>query len=89
MRHLLAFSLTFVLITSFALTAAAETKIDVSGQIRVRTEFDDRLFGEDYSMNMFTLMRTRLGIGATVDDNARFFIQAQDIRMLGGMDKFY
>jgi hypothetical protein len=74
---------------AFALTAAAETEVDVSGQIRVRTEFDDRLFGEENTLNMFTLMRTRLGIGATVDDNARFFVQVQDSRTLGGIDAFY
>ncbi len=83
MKGFLAFSLTVLLAVGFADAAAAETKIGLDGQIRVRTELDDRLFGKDYIMSRFTLLRTRLGVGATVDDNAKFYVQFQDSRRLG------
>ena len=89
MRKTLMLTIVILLAAGFAMTAAAETKVDVSGQVRVRGEYDDRVFSDGYIVNLYTLLRTRLGVGATVDENARFFVQFQDSRRFGGVDEFH
>lgn len=89
MRSLLSLSVVAAIVLGYALPVMAMTEVEVDGQIRFRTEFDDRYFGpdpvsdEDLEMAVFHLLRTRLGVGATVADNARFYFQAQDSRKLG------
>jgi len=88
MRLIATLVLTALVASALPSQAAAETKIDVSGQIRFRSEFDDRSFDCDAEMSTYHLLRTRLGVGATVDENARFFVQLQDSRTLGAMNQF-
>jgi hypothetical protein len=83
MRSLLSLSIAAVILLGFTLPAQAGTEVDVTGQIRWRTEFDDRSFGENTDMAIYNLLRTRLGVGANVGENARVFIQAQDSRVMG------
>jgi hypothetical protein len=67
----------------------AETEVKVNGQVRVRGEVDRRSFDSSYShAQTFSIMRTRVGITATVDNNAHAFVQFQDSRTLGGFDQF-
>lgn len=83
MRRLAGLSFVMLILAVFAPPARAGTDVDITGQIRFRTEFDDRMFSEDYDMAVFHLLRTRVGVGATVSDNARLFVQFQDSRTLG------
>ena len=66
----------------------AETTVGVSGQVRVRSEFDDRMLAPEYAGKLYTLMRTRVNIDALVEDNAQAFIQFQDSRMFGDFNQF-
>jgi hypothetical protein len=64
----------------------AETKISVSGQMRVRAEADKKNFDPAASPFQFNDLRTRLGIEAVVESNTHLFIQFQDSRRLGGVN---
>jgi hypothetical protein len=52
-----------------------------SGEVRLRSELDDRSAGR--GADHATLLRTRLGLAATVSPAARVFAQLQDARALG------
>ena len=67
--------------------AIAETEVDVSGQIRIRGEFDDKSFDTAKTFSDYHLMRTRVNISAKASDNATGFIQFQDSRVLGGTNQ--
>ncbi|MEW5795611.1 MAG: alginate export family protein [Candidatus Zixiibacteriota bacterium] len=68
--------------------ASAETTLKTSGQIRVRCELDEKSFDTAFTTRTFALMRTRVGLEATIDSNAHAFVQFQDSRTLGGRDQF-
>lgn len=87
MRSLLSLSLAVVFVAGLVVPALAGTEVAVDGQLRFRTEFDDRLFQEDLVMSVYHLLRARLGVGATVSDNAHFYAQFQDSRILGSNDQ--
>jgi len=77
-----------VLLASVAVTSAgADTQVDISGQVRVRTELDDRSFDTANSYQDFALLRSRVSVEAAVAENARAFVQFQDSRTLGGKDQ--
>ncbi len=65
-------------------TALAETKVDVSGQVRFRKELDRRAFSSMYKAETYSFLRTRVNVNAEVDENAHVFVQFQDSRVLGG-----
>jgi len=72
-----------------ATVSYADTEVKVNGQVRVRGEVDRKSFDTLYShAQTFSIMRTRIGITATVDNNAHAFVQFQDSRTLGGFDQF-
>ncbi|MFH1842612.1 MAG: alginate export family protein [bacterium] len=64
----------------------AEPDVTVNGQVRARHEFDGKSFHPDYVTQNFIDLRTRLGVGAKLNDNTDVFVQLQDSRRLGGMD---
>jgi hypothetical protein len=80
--------LVITLIATCVGLVAAETAVDVSGQVRVRGEFDARSFDTAATSLIFALMRTRVNVEAIADSNAHAFIQFQDSRTLGGLDQF-
>ena len=82
-RPFLVTALTVIVVITLISSLVAETTVGVSGQVRVRSEFDDRMLEPKYTGRTFTLMRTRVNIDANVDDNAQAFIQFQDSRTFG------
>jgi len=74
----------FLLLLLWALPAGADTKIEVSGQVRARAEVDKRSFDTDAPKLQYTDLRTRLGMQATLHSNTSAFVQLQDSRRLGG-----
>lgn len=65
-----------------ALGAQSDTsRIAVSGEIRVRSEVDARTAGS--APDHATLLRTRLGVRATLDPRTRAFVQISDSRAFG------
>jgi len=78
-----------VLLAAVAVTSVgADTQVDISGQVRVRTELDDRSFDTANSYQDFASLRTRVDVKAAVAGNAQAFVQFQDSRTLGGTDQF-
>ena len=62
--------LTVIIVMTLISSLIAETTVGVSGQVRVRSEFDDRMLGSEYTAKLFTWMRTRVNVDALVNDNA-------------------
>jgi Alginate export len=58
-------------------------KFNISGQIRERTEYTGKDFNSDQDNVWFHLLRTRLNVTATPEDNVRVFVQIQDSRVFG------
>ena len=65
-----------------------ETELSYSGQVRYRSEVDNRTFNPDYTTQYYDILRTRFGVEALVDSNTHAFVQLQDSRTLGGRDQF-
>jgi len=68
----------------FAVPAPAQSLLeqaDLSGEVRVRSEFDARTAGQD--ADFATLLRTRLGVGVALDSTVQVFIQLSDSRAFG------
>jgi hypothetical protein len=65
--------------------ATAETKLSVTGQLRVRAEGDKKDFDPAASPFQYNDLRTRLGIEAVVDRCTHVFVQLQDSRRMGGV----
>ncbi len=68
--------------------ASAQTKVDVSGQVRFRKEVDRRNFNSFYKAETYSFLRTRININAEVNENAHAFIQFQDSRIIGDKTVF-
>lgn len=67
------------------LVAQADTsRIALSGEVRVRTELDARTAGS--APDHATLLRTRVGVRATLDARSRVFVQISDSRAFGDAD---
>jgi hypothetical protein len=75
--------LIIVVTLAVAMPAQADTDIKVSGQVRLRKQFEDKSFDTSAAGNQFADMRTRVNVKATVDDNTHAFIQFQDSRIAG------
>lgn len=86
MKQMTTLVLTLALVAAMALGLQAETKTTVSGQVRLRNENDGKSFDNLATIKNFQILRTRVAIEATADDNAHAFIQLQDSRTLGGFD---
>lgn len=85
----LIFGLITLVILVMVSVSYADTVVKVDGQVRIRGEVDRKSFDTMYShAQTFSIMRTRIGITATVDDNAHAYVQFQDSRTLGGFDQF-
>jgi hypothetical protein len=67
----------------FPAVAGTAAEIDFEGELRLRAEADDRAFDPDTTVRQYTDMRTRLGVTATVNENASAFVQLQDSRRFG------
>ncbi|MFZ5979552.1 MAG: alginate export family protein [Candidatus Zixiibacteriota bacterium] len=59
------------------------TELELSGQVRVRAEWDDREFDPELKWKQYNLLRTRLGLKAVIEDNTEVFAQFQDSRTFG------
>ena len=57
--------------------------VEFSGQIRERSEFDDKSFIEAQHHDVFHLLRTRLQATATVNDRVKVVVEIQDSRVFG------
>jgi hypothetical protein len=64
--------------------ALAETVVDISGQVRVRSEAERKEFHLDAMEREFADMRTRVQVETTIDNNTHAVAQFQDSRRLGG-----
>ena len=80
--------LVVVVVLAVAGLAQADADINVSGQVRLRDQLDKKGFDTSATTTTFTEMRTRVGVAATVNDNAHVFIQFQDSRTGGGLSRF-
>lgn len=80
--------LALLIVLSLAVSVAAETQLEVSGQVRVRNEIDHKSFNPDHTTLNYQLMRTRVNVDATVDSNTHAFVQFQDSRMFGDANQF-
>lgn len=59
------------------------SRIQMSGEMRVRSEVDMRDFNSRSAANTFTLLRARVGLEARPLEDVRVLIQAQDSRVFG------
>jgi len=75
-----------LLASSFALAQSDEYAVNVSGQIRFRTSWDNIDFNKETDMYNYSLLRTRLNIKATLSDRVIAFAQLQDSRNFGSED---
>jgi hypothetical protein len=74
-----------VLVTWVAVAAAEPVPYQITGEIRVRNENDDRDFNSDTGLKSFNLMRTRLGVGVQPAQDMNVFVQVQDSRVQGSL----
>jgi alginate export protein len=88
MNKLLNSTLALLLLGGLAAAVSAETEIEISGQVRVRNEVEEKTLGHNYGTRSFQVMRTRIAVDAAVDSNAHAFVQFQDSRMFGDYDQF-
>jgi len=88
LKKLITILTTLSLIALTIVPAVADTEVDISGQVRVRSEIDGKSFDAANTTGIYELMRTRINIEANADENASAFIQFQDSRVLGGADQF-
>ena len=61
----------------------AQDNVDFSGQLRIRSHFDDRDFNSDKDGFTFTEMRTRVGAKFSPYSDLTAFFQIQDSRIFG------
>ena len=74
----------YVLFAFSTTLSAAPPALTFSGQVRTRSEYDDRSFTSARS-SFYTDMRTRFGIAADIDTSVHAFIQFQDSRRFGAL----
>ena len=84
MRHKIVIVGALVIVSLMIRSARAETEVEVSGQVRVRSEIDKKRFDPLAASLAFTDMRTRVAVEAIRDGNAHVFVQFQDSRRWGG-----
>ena len=74
----------FIGVLAFGSGLYAEVELDISGQIRFRTEIDDKSFDKDATTKEYSLLRSRIMVEASIGENAKAVIQLQDSRQIGG-----
>ncbi|MFH1374160.1 MAG: alginate export family protein [bacterium] len=76
---------TIILVVAVLITgqAMAETDVNITGQVRVRSELSDRSFDSTAKAQQYTYLRTRVMADAAIDDNTHAVVQFQDSRTLG------
>jgi hypothetical protein len=77
-----------LLVMAAAGWAAADTVVEVSGQVRFRSELHHKSFDVNDDVWYGTNLRTRVGVTAVKDSNAHAFVQFQDSRVMGDRDQF-
>ena len=78
---LLGLALLFFVPTAWA--QQMPSSVEIGGQIRQRTQIDDRDFNADTSPFDFHELRTRLNVGFTPVERVEAFVQIQDTRNFG------
>jgi len=78
-RRYLVCALVFGLPVSTPLSARAQD-VDLSGQVRIRSEGRDPAAS---GLSDFTSMRSRIALGASLENDVRVFVQLQDVRLFG------
>ncbi len=79
----------FLLVAALAVGVASVAhaqRVAVVGEVRHRTEFDDRDLSGTADATVYHRLRTRLGIDARPAPRLRVFAQVQDARLWGGED---
>ena len=72
-----------VLLVCAAAAVADPVPYEITGEVRVRNENDDRDFNSATGYKSFNYMRTRLGIDVKPADAMNVFVQVQDSRVQG------
>lgn len=70
-------------------TACSETEINISGQVRVRHETENKEFEWQTRRIDFSLLRTRVMLDAVIDGNTHAVVQFQDSRVFGSIPSAY
>lgn len=81
MRKSILWSLALMLCAATAF--ADPVPYDITGEVRVRNENDNRDFDSDTGYKSFNLMRTRLGVNVRPAEDVNVFVQVQDSRVQG------
>lgn len=76
-------SLTMFLLLVLAVGPLAAQGIEFSGQLRERSEFNDKSFLETQHHDVYHQLRTRLKATATVNEQVRVVAEVQDARTFG------
>lgn len=77
-------SLTVGILLLVTTTLVQAQTITVTGQLRERSEFSDKIFLENAHMDAFHLLRARLGAKAAITDRVSVVVEVQDARYFGG-----
>jgi len=83
MRKTVIVTTLFILMVMATMPVMAGSDVKVDAQVRARMQFVDNTLLEEMPTHHFSELRARLGIGATVEDNAHLYIQFQDSRVAG------
>ena len=59
-------------------------RLDITGQIRQRTELSAKDFSSELENPRYTFLRSRLNVGVKANELIRVFVQLQDSRIWGG-----
>ncbi len=76
------------LLAGMASDVVSETVWDISGQVRLREQADDKSFVAHRGAFTFYEIRTRAAVGAVIEDNTHVFVQIQDSRIAGDVNQF-
>ncbi|MFH1863183.1 MAG: alginate export family protein [bacterium] len=83
MKRIIFAILLLLLVLLHLIANAEEGKFKFNCQMRHRFEMDNRDFNGDTAQNDFNLLRTRVGLTFTPEDNLEAFVQIQDSRAFG------
>ncbi len=83
MRHGVHLLISVLAIGLLVGSVSAGTEIDLSGQVRARTELDWKSLHPEDGTRQYTYLRTRILAEAEISDNTRAVVQFQDSRRLG------
>ncbi|MFZ1730129.1 MAG: alginate export family protein [Bacteroidota bacterium] len=74
---------TIILLLALAAGPLAAQSVEVSGQLRERSEFNDKSFIETQHHDVYHQLRTRLKAAAAVNDQVNVVAEIQDARIYG------